>query len=125
MQRRSHRIWLSYLTLALVMVGAAAHGLLPQTTQRLHRVGIAFSEGTSIGDAGTLPTMRNARQTSDSRLSRQAQRGKVDGGDTLLLTVVSAAPAGPSSSTLRPDLGRRVSTATDTTHRPRGPPAVA
>lgn len=118
------KLWLSYLTLALVIVGAAAHGFLTQTASRLQLAGAAFAEGTTLTDRGTLPTVRGARQITDTRKSRTAPGGKSDDSDTLPAAAVAKRHAGPSLAALRPDLGRSQAAAARTTHRPRDPPAA-
>jgi hypothetical protein len=117
------RHWISYLTLTLVVVGAVSYGFLSQAAERMQAAGVAFAEGTTLTDRGTLPTLRGARQLTDARKSRTAQSGKADDGDTLPAMGAAKLHSAPPSTALRTDLGRCVAAAARTTHRPRGPPA--
>lgn len=121
MTRRS-RFGLSWLMLTLVIVGAAAHGFLTQTAERMRLAGVAFSEGPAFNERGTLPTLRGARQLSDARKSRTAPSGKADDSDTLVASVSARRQGAPPAAFLASDLGRHVATATRATYRPRGPP---
>lgn len=121
--RRRH--WISYLTLILVIVGAAAHGFLSQAAERMQAAGVAFAEGTTLTDRGTLPTVRGARQLTDARKSRTAPTGKADDSDTLPTIRAAKLQAPPPSTELQADLGRRVPTVFRTAHRPRDPPVSA
>jgi len=118
------RLWISYLTLTLVIVGAAAHGFLSQAATRMQRDGVAFSEGMTLTDRGTLPTVRGARQINDARKSRVAPSGKADDSDTLPAGVAARRQPAPSAAFLARDLGRFLSTAARATHRPRDPPGL-
>ncbi len=118
------RLWISWLTLTLVIVGAAAHGFLTQTAQRLQLAGAAFAEGTTLTDHGTLPTVRGTRQLTDARKSRLSASGKADDGDFLPLAVATKRRSTPPTSFLPRDLGRHLSAAARETHRPRDPPAL-
>jgi len=119
------RLLLAYPTLILLIVGAAAHGFLSHAVERMQQAGVAFAEGTTLTDRGTLPSLRGARQLSDARQSRAAQNGKVDDGDALPTTQAASLRSAPPATALPTDLGRAPSTASRSQHRPRDPPASA
>lgn len=119
--RRRH--WLSYLTLTLVVVGAAAHGFLSQAAERMQADGVAFAEGTTLTERGTLPTIRGARQLTDARKSRTTPGGRADDCSAAPLAGAARLPPGLTSDIPCADLGRRSPATIRAPYQPRGPPA--
>jgi hypothetical protein len=117
------RILFTYLTLALVVIGAVAHGFLSEPASRMRMMANGVSEGAGFADRGVLPTLRSTRPLSDWRKSRTPADREDDAalatspfavqGDAHLLTAAFIA-----------DTGRRLTMARRT-HRPRDPPTPA
>ncbi len=116
------RILLSYLTLALVFVGALGHGFLSQPAGRMRMLANGVTEGAGFADRGLLPTLRGVRSLSDLRKPRTVPGGK---GDTALMTwsIVPVRDAGPSRPAFVADNGRHA-VAPRRAHRPRDPPVA-
>jgi hypothetical protein len=114
------RILLTYLTLALVVIGALAHGVLSQPASRLRLPASGVGEGVAIADRGALPTLRGTRLLSDWRKSRTALGGKDDDAP-LKPSLAALRDAGPPAAAFAADTGRRLAMMRRA-HRPRDPP---
>lgn len=119
--RRRH--WLSYLMLTLVVVGASAHGFLPQAAERMQADGVASAEGTTLVEHGTLPTIRGVRPLTDARKSRTAPGGGADDCGAAPSAGAARLPPRLTSDIPCVDLGRRSPATIRAPYQPRGPPA--
>lgn len=116
------RLLPTYLTLALVVIGAMAHGFLSEPASRLRMLASGVSEGAGFADRGVLPSLRSTRQLSEWRKSRSSLVGE---DDAALATSPIAVPrgAGPQTTSFVTNTGRWPTT-TRWAHRPRDPPTA-
>jgi hypothetical protein len=126
MSSTRRRVLVSYLALAIVVVGAVAHALLPLAMPAPVRVAASalIIDADDVGDRNLLPGAYLLREGQPQRPARADSRAHANSGAIPPAVAAVIEPGRPQSvHALQHLSGGHVSTRTD--YRPRDPPVGA